>query len=87
LRSTQLAATPLGGLTPAEVPLIEAENLSEQPGPPQFYRVIGGLSEGNGDTVLVPADALVYDRVFEAALIVIEAGFSGFHFDEDDFQA
>jgi hypothetical protein len=49
--------------------------------------VIGGLSEGNGDTVLVPADALVYDRVFEAALIVIEAGFSGFHFDEDDFQA
>ena len=30
-------ATPHGGLTPAEVPLIEAETLSEQPGPPQFY--------------------------------------------------
>ncbi len=31
----ELAASPLGGLTPADVPLIEAENLSEQPGPPQ----------------------------------------------------
>ncbi|MGA7328461.1 MAG: hypothetical protein WBX25_29225, partial [Rhodomicrobium sp.] len=35
LRSAQLAASPLGGLTPADVPLIEAEILSEQPGPPQ----------------------------------------------------
>ncbi|MGA7325783.1 MAG: hypothetical protein WBX25_15170, partial [Rhodomicrobium sp.] len=34
LRSAQLAASPLGGLTPADVPLIEAEILSEQPGPP-----------------------------------------------------
>ncbi len=32
--ATQLAANPLGGLTPADLPLIEAENLSEQPGPP-----------------------------------------------------
>ena len=44
------------------------------------------MSDGGWDAVLLPADALVYDRVFEAALIVIEAGFSGFHFDEDDFQ-
>jgi len=29
-------ADPLGSLTPAEVPLIEAEKLSEQAGPPQF---------------------------------------------------
>ncbi|MGA7323360.1 MAG: hypothetical protein WBX25_02465, partial [Rhodomicrobium sp.] len=36
LRSAQLAASPLGGLTPADVPLIEAEILSEQPGPPHF---------------------------------------------------
>jgi hypothetical protein len=28
-------ADPLGSLTPAEVPLIEAEKLSEQAGPPQ----------------------------------------------------
>ena len=47
---------------------------------------VGGVSERSGDVVLVPADALVYDCVLEAALIVIEAGFSGFHFDEDDFQ-
>ena len=30
------AATPLGSLTPAEAPLIDAENLFRQPGPPQF---------------------------------------------------
>ena len=29
---------------------------------------------GGGDVVFVPADALVYDRVFEAVLIVVEAG-------------
>ena len=29
------AADPLGGLTPADDPLIQAENLSEQAGPPQ----------------------------------------------------
>src|SRR6202043_1376179 len=28
------AATPLGSLTPAEAPLIDAENLFRQPGPP-----------------------------------------------------
>jgi len=47
---------------------------------------VGRVPEGSGDVVFVPADAFVVDRVFEAALIVIEAGFSGFHFDEDDFQ-
>ena len=35
--------------------------------------------------VLVPADALVYDRVLEGVLIVVEARGSGFHFDEDHF--
>ncbi|MGA9267380.1 MAG: hypothetical protein WCC41_17050, partial [Rhodomicrobium sp.] len=35
LRSTELAASPLGGLTLADVPLIEAGKLSEQPGPRQ----------------------------------------------------
>src|SRR6202043_702394 len=33
------AATPLGSLTPAEAPLIDAENLFRQPGPP-----LSGLS-------------------------------------------
>ena len=28
-----------------------------------------GVREGSGDAVLVPADALVLDRVFEAALV------------------
>jgi len=28
-----------------------------------------GVREGSGDVVLVPADALVLDRVFEAALV------------------
>ena len=32
------AASPLGGLTLADVPLIEAENLSEQPGPPLSFQ-------------------------------------------------
>jgi hypothetical protein len=35
---------------------------------------VGGVSEGSGDVVLVPADALVFDRVFEGVLGVIEAG-------------
>src|SRR6185312_8273661 len=39
LRSTAHAADPLGSLTPAEVPLIEAEKLSEQAGPPHSTRV------------------------------------------------
>ena len=39
----------------------------------RFYRVIGGLGEGNGDAVLVPADAFVVDRAFEAMLVVVEA--------------
>ena len=34
----------------------------------------GGVCEGSGDVVFVPADALVVDRVFEAAFIVVEAG-------------
>ena len=34
---------------------------------------VGGVREGSGDVVLVPADALVYDRVFDAVLVVIEA--------------
>ena len=34
---------------------------------------VGGVSEGSGDVVLVPADALIYDRVLEAVLIVVEA--------------
>jgi hypothetical protein len=33
-------ADPLGSLTPAEVPLIEAEKLSEQAGPPQTLRLL-----------------------------------------------
>ncbi len=37
LRPTENAASPLGSLTPAEAPLIEAEKLSEQPGPPQYF--------------------------------------------------
>jgi hypothetical protein len=32
-------ADPLGSLTPAEVPLIEAEKLSEQAGPPHKFSV------------------------------------------------
>jgi len=32
------AATPLGSLTPAEAPLIDAENLFRQPGPPLVAR-------------------------------------------------
>ena len=32
-------ADPLGSLTPAEVPLIEAEKLSEQAGPPHLTRL------------------------------------------------
>ena len=43
---------------------------------------VGGVSEGSGDAVLVPADALVVDRVFEAAFIVVEARGAGFHLDE-----
>ena len=35
---------------------------------------VGGVSEGSGDVVLAPADALVLDRVFEAAFVLIEAG-------------
>ena len=30
---------------------------------------VGGVSDGGGDAVLVPADALVYDRVFEAVFV------------------
>ena len=33
-----------------------------------------GVREPSGHAVLLPADALVYDRVFEAVLIVVEAG-------------
>jgi hypothetical protein len=32
-------ADPLGSLTPAEVPLIEAEKLSEQAGPPHSSEI------------------------------------------------
>lgn len=32
------------------------------------------MCEGGGDAVLVPADALAYDRVFEAVLVVIKWG-------------
>ena len=35
---------------------------------------VGGVSEGSGDVILVPADALVYDRVFEAVFVMIEPG-------------
>ena len=35
---------------------------------------VGGVSEGSGDLMLVPADALVLDRVVEAAFVVVEAG-------------
>ena len=35
--------------------------------------------------VFVPAGALVFDRGFEAVLVVVEAGRSGFHFDEYHF--
>ena len=35
---------------------------------------VGGVSEGSGDVVLVPADAFVYARVLEGVLIVVEAG-------------
>ena len=34
IKRTATAATPLGSLTPAEAPLIDAENLFRQPGPP-----------------------------------------------------
>ena len=44
------------------------------------------FGDEGGDVVLVPADAFVFDRVFEAVLVVIESGCSGFHFDEDDFE-
>jgi len=44
-----------------------------------------GVREGSGDVVLVPTDAFVYDSVFEAAFVLVEAGGSGFHFDEDHF--
>ena len=43
------------------------------------------VSDGGGDVVLVPADALVYDCVLEGVLIVVEACGAGFHFNEDDF--
>jgi len=43
------------------------------------------VGDGGRDVVFVPADAFVYDRVSEAVLVVIEAGCSGFHFDEDHF--
>ena len=32
------------------------------------------MGDGGGDVVLVPADAFVVDRIFEAVLIVVEAG-------------
>ena len=35
---------------------------------------VWGVREGSGDVVLVPADALVFDCVFEAVLIVVKAG-------------
>ena len=35
---------------------------------------VGGVCEGSGDVVFVPADALVYDRFLEVVLIVVEAG-------------
>ena len=34
---------------------------------------VGGVGDGSGNAVLVPADALVYDRVFEAVFVVVEA--------------
>ena len=34
---------------------------------------VGGVSEGSGDVVLVPADALVCDRVFETAFVVVQS--------------
>jgi hypothetical protein len=44
-----------------------------------------GVREGSGDVVLVPADTLVFDRVFEAVFVVIETRGAGFHFNEDHF--
>ena len=38
------AATPLGSLTPAEAPLIDAEKLFRQPGPPQTSGPCSGFS-------------------------------------------
>ena len=39
-----------------------------------FSGGLGGVSERSGDMVFVPADALVYDRVFEAAFVLVETG-------------
>jgi hypothetical protein len=33
-----------------------------------------GVSDGGWDAVLLPADAFVVDRIFEAVFVVIEAG-------------
>ena len=42
------SANPLGGLTPADVPLIEAEILSERPGPPLKFQQRMKLRYGHG---------------------------------------
>ena len=34
---------------------------------------IGEAREGSGGAVFLPADALVYDRVFETVFVVVEA--------------
>jgi hypothetical protein len=46
--STQLAANPLGGLTQADVPLIEAEILSERPRPLLKFQQRMKLRYGHG---------------------------------------
>ena len=46
---------------------------------------VGGVGDRRRDAVLLPADAFVVDRVFEAVLVVVQPRGTGFHFDENDF--
>jgi hypothetical protein len=46
---------------------------------------VGGVREGRGNAVFVPADTFVFDCFFEAVFVVIETSGTGFHFDENDF--
>jgi hypothetical protein len=68
-------ADPLGSLTPAEVPLIEAEKLSEQAGPPQSaygfnHDSIAGLVL-EGFATVVPDMARIGEQTIDVELVMI----------------
>jgi len=59
------SANPHGSLTPAEPPLIAAEKLSEQPGPPHFHNVQTELMLGSTtSTARAKANAIDDMQVF-----------------------